>query len=163
MFSIIMNMEIKLDNKDKKILQTIDTKARLSIANISRKTGIQRDSVLYRINKMKKSGVIRFFSTTLNPEKMGYPISSFVNFELYNLTKQEEKKFIAFLKSHPYVVYVAKTTGRWDTTTQIVAKNLEQFDSTISEIRMKFPKIIKDYNTASIIKEIKYDNMVDLI
>ena len=45
---------VTLDKKDKKILQALDKNARLSIANISRKTGIQRDSILYRINKMKK-------------------------------------------------------------------------------------------------------------
>jgi len=72
----------KLDGKDKKILKALDQNARLSIANISRKTGIQRDSVLYRINKMKKEGVIKFFHTALDPVILGYPVYSFVNFVL---------------------------------------------------------------------------------
>lgn len=152
-----------LDSKDKKILKVLDKNARMSVAEVSRKTGIQRDSVLYRINRMKKNKVVRFFHTTLNPTAIGFPVYTFVNFVLFNLTEDNEKKFQAFLKAHPNVVYAAKTTGKWDSTISVAAKDLKDFDRVISEIRMKFSKIIKDYETASIIEEHKYDYMVDLI
>ncbi|MBU0727669.1 winged helix-turn-helix transcriptional regulator [Patescibacteria group bacterium] len=154
---------IKLDSKDKKILELINNHARLSIAQISRKTGIQRDSVLYRIKKMEKQKVIRFFHTVLNPSILGYPIYTFVNFVLHNLTEEKERSFLGFLKAYPEVVYVAKTTGKWDFTINIAAKNLKHFDEVITKIRMKFSKIIKDYETASIIQEYKYDYMVGLV
>lgn len=154
---------VNLDPKDKKILEALDKNARLSIADISRKTGIQRDSVLYRINKMKKQKVIRFFHTVLDPTVIDYPIYTFVNFVLHNLTGENEKSFLGYLKSYPNVVYVAKTTGKWDFTINIAAKDLKHFDEIITQIRMKFSKIIKEYETASIIQEYKYDYMVDLI
>lgn len=154
---------VKLDKKDKEILEAINSNARISIAEISNKTGIQRDSVLYRINKMKKNKVIRFFHTVLDPVVLGYPIYSFVNFVLYNMTKENERLFLSYLKGHPNVVYVAKTTGKWDFTINIAAKDLKHFDEIISGARMKFSKIIKEYETASIIEEHKYDYMVDLI
>jgi len=154
---------VKVDNKDKKILETINRKARLSIANISRKTGIQRDSVLYRIKRMQKQKVIKFFHPVLDPTVLGYPIYSFINFVLHDLSAEKEKSFIAFLKTYPNVVYVAKTTGKWDLTINIAAKNLKHFDEIMTKIRRKFSKIIKDYDSASIIKEYKYDNMVNLI
>lgn len=154
---------VKLDKKDKKILEIISNNARLSIAEISKKTQIQRDSVLYRIKKMKKKGVIKFFHSVLDPTVMGYPIYSFVNFVLHNLSEQEEKRFISFLKSHPNIVYVAKTTGRWDLMINTAVKDLRHFDEILSQIRMKFPKIIKEYESSPIIREYKYDYMVDLI
>src|SRR3989344_7375340 len=154
---------IKLDNKDKKILSILDKNARLSIADISRKTGIQRDSVLYRINRMKKLNVIRFFHTTLNPSILGYDIYSFVSLSLHNLTPQREKELTSFLKGHPNIVYVAKTAGKWDFMINIAAKNLKQFDEILQSLRMKFSDIIKEYETSSIIQEYKYDHMVDLI
>jgi len=155
--------KVKLDKKDKKILECLDKNGRISIANISRKTGIQRDSVLYRIKKMKKQKVIRFFHTVLNPSILGYPVYTFVNFILYNFSEEDEKVFLSFLKTHPNVVYVAKTTGKWDFTINIAAENLKQFDEIMREIRREFSKIIKDYETASIIQEYKYDYLVDLI
>ena len=153
----------KIDNKDKKILGVLDKNARLSVAEISRKTSIQRDSVLYRINRMKKLKVIRFFHTVLNPSILGHDIYSFVSFNLYNLTPEKEKELTGYFKSHLNIVYVVKTTGKWDFMINIAAKNLKQFDEIMQSIRMKFSDIIKEYETSSIIQEYKYDYMVDLI
>ncbi len=156
-------MKIKLDLKDKKILKILDKNARASVAEIERKTGIQRDSVVYRIKRMKKFGIIKFFHTVLDPVALGFPVYAFVNFVLQNMSETCEKSFINFLKSHSNVVYVAKTTGKWDFTINIVAKDLKHFDEILTEIRRKFSKIIKDYEVSSIIEEIKYDHMVDLV
>ena len=153
----------KLDAKDKKILTVLDKNERLSIADISEKTGIQRDSVLYRINRLKKLKAIRFFHTVINPSILGYEIYSFVSFNLHNLTPQKEKELTGYFKSHPNIVYVAKTTGKWDFMINIAAKNLKQFDEVVHSIRMKFSDIIKEYDTSAIIQEYKYDHMVDLI
>lgn len=154
---------VKLDAKDKKILTVLDKNARSSIADISRITGIQRDSVLYRINRMKEKKVIRFFHTVLNPSILGYPIYTFVNFTLHNLSEEKERAFLGFLKAHSNIVYVAKTTGKWDVSINIAAKDLKHFDEVMSQIRMKFSGIIKDYETASIIQEHTYDCMVGLV
>ncbi len=70
---------------------------------------------------------------------------------------------MSFCDSHPNIVYVAKTTGKWDVTINIAAKDLGNYDEIMREIRLKFSKIIKDYDTASIIQEYKYDYMVDLV
>ena len=151
------------DKKDKKIIKALNQDARLSIADLSRKTGIQRDSILYRIKKMQKEKIIRFFHVAIDPTQLGYPIYSFVNLTLFNLTKESEKKLLAHLKSHPNVVYLAKTTGKWDLTLNIVGKSLIHFNEILTEIRMKFSNIIKEYETSSIVEEYKYDNMVELI
>ena len=112
---------------------------------------------------MEKLNVIRFFHTAINPTVLGYPIYAFVNFVLHNLNQDNEKLFLGHLKALPNVVYVAKTTGKWDFTINIAAKDLKHFDEVITQIRMKFSKIIKEYESASIIEELKYDYMVDLV
>ena len=154
---------MKLDKKDKKILEVLHDNARASVADISRKTGIQRDSVMYRLQRMQKEKSIRFFHTVLDPTVLGHPIYSFVNLSLHNLSDKKEKSLISFLKAHPNVVYVAKTTGKWDLVLNVAAKDLKHFDGILTEIRTKFPELVNDYDTASIIEEYKYDYMVELI
>ena len=153
----------KLDHKDRQVLSVLDKNARASIAEISRKTGIQRDSVLYRLKRMKDLKVIRFFHTVLNPSILGHHVYSFVNFTLSCLNKEKENTFLQFLKRHPNVVYIAKTTGKWDYTINVAAENLEHFDKLVTQIRRHFSEIIKDYETSSIIQEYKYDSMVGLV
>lgn len=153
----------KLDQKDKKILEVINNNGRASVTEIARKTRIPRDSVHYRLQRLIKSKVIRFFHTAIDHRKLGYPIFTFVNFVLYNFNEETEKRFYNYLINLKKVIYVTKTTGKWDCTIAIAAKDLEQFDSVLRGIRKRFSSIIKDFETASIIKEIKYDYMVDLI
>jgi len=152
-----------LDNKDKKILNALNENARLSIANLSRETGIKRDSILYRLNKLKKSGVIKSFNQILDHNSLGYPINTFVNFSLHNLNKKNEDEFISFLKSKPNITYVAKTTGKWDLMVSIITSDLNQFDKIISDVRVKFSKIIDKYNYSSIIHEHKSHDLIGLI
>jgi len=152
---------IKLDKKDKKILEIMTDKARASVSEIARKTGIPRDSVHYRIQRLIKSKVIERFHTYVDPVILGYPIYTFVTFTLHNF--DDEKKFYAYLSSHPNIVYVTKTSGKWDCIIAISAKTLEQFDTVLRDIRKQFSSIIKDYETASLIHQYKYDYMVDLI
>ena len=77
--------------------------------------------------------------------------------------EKKEKEFINFLVSLPKVVYVSKTTGSWDMSIGVCAKDFKDFDDVLREIRGKFADEIKDIETGSVIQEFKDDYMVDLI
>ncbi len=154
---------IKLDKKDKRILEVLNINARASVSEIARKTGIPRDSVNYRLQRLIKSKVIKSFHTVLDPLMLGYPIFSYVDFVLHHFNEQEENKFYSYLRSNPNIIYVAKSAGKWDCTIAVCAKSLEHFDEILKDIRRKFSDIVKEFDSASIIKEIKYDDMVGLI
>jgi DNA-binding Lrp family transcriptional regulator len=153
----------KLDRKDKAILELMQKNARASVSTISRKTGIPRDSVNYRIKRMEKLKVIRFHHTLINPAKIGYPLYTGVQLKLYNFDDETEKDFVKYLMANPNVVYVSKTSGKWDFMIAICSRDFKQFDDIMRSIRVKFSNIIKDYETSSVIQEYKYDFMYDLI
>ena len=46
--------KIKLDSKDKKILELLYKNSRTPVSEIARKTGIPKDSVLYRVKRLEK-------------------------------------------------------------------------------------------------------------
>lgn len=158
----MLNMD-KIDKKDKKILNVLNLNGRAFVSEIARKTGIARDSVHYRLQRLLKNKVIRFVHTVLDPVELGYPVYTYVAFTLNNFDNSKEEKFYRFLMGHRNVAYVAKTTGKWDCLIAISAKNLEHFDSIMREIRHEFSEIIKEFESASIIQEKKYDSMVELI
>lgn len=155
--------KIKLDEKDKAILTLLHHNARMPISQISRKTGIQRDSVMYRIKRMERLHVIRSHTSILNPSVLGYPIYSYVSFVLHNIDEETEKSFVQFLVSNTQITYVAKVSGKWDYEIVIAAKNLEDFENTLKRIRYKYSSIIRNYDSSAIIQEYKFDYLVDLI
>ncbi|MFH1358554.1 MAG: Lrp/AsnC family transcriptional regulator [archaeon] len=162
-YSLEYGEKVKLDNKDKKILEQLQINAKQSISDLAKKTKLPRDVVKYRIKKLEKNKVIRFYHALLNPSKLGYPLYAYTTFALLNIKPDDEEKFINFLKRHPKIIYIAKFSGRWDFCIGICAKDYKDLDETIREIRKNFIKIIKDFEVAPVIQEYKYDYMVDLI
>jgi|TARA_B100002003_G_C14067983_1_gene513840 DNA-binding Lrp family transcriptional regulator len=155
--------KIKVDNKDKLILEQLQLNARLTIAEIAKITKLPRDVVMYRIKKMETSKVIRGHHTMINPGKIGHPLYSYVFFSTYNLKVETENAFIKYLTSQKHIVYVAKNSGQYDFTIGICAKDYREFDEIIRSIRQKFINVIKDITVTPVIQEYKFDMMTDLI
>jgi len=155
--------KIKLDKKDKAILEQLQLNARQTIAQIAKKTKLPRDLVVYRIKRFEKEKVVRAHHSFLNPSKLGYPLYSYVFLTLTNIDIEEEKKMIIFFKGHKNVIYVAKNSGKYDFTIGICAKDYMDFDNILQNIRRKFSSAIKNYEITPVVQEYKYDWMVDLI
>ena len=155
--------KVKLDSKDKKILEQLQKNCRQTIAQIAKKTKLPRDVIVYRIKKLENSKVIREHHTLLNPQKLGYPLYVYVLFFCYNLKPEKETKFINYLKKHKQIIYVAKNSGKYDFTIGVCAHDYMQFDEIIRNIRQKFTDIIKDIESLPTVQEYKHDWMVDLI
>ncbi len=160
---ITYGTKVDLDEKDKKILEQLQINARQPISTISRKTGLPRDVVKYRIKKLENNKVIRFYHTFLNPAKLGYPMYTFVLFTLSNFDIDKEKKFINFLKHHNKIVTVAKISGNWDIGINVCSSDFKDFDNVMYEIRTKFSDIIKEFQVGSVIEEYKSDYMIGLL
>jgi Lrp/AsnC family transcriptional regulator, leucine-responsive regulatory protein len=156
------NNEITLDKKDKQILEMLYKDSRTPVSKISRITGIPKDSIVYRIKKLKKYEIIRF-AAIINPKKFGFPIFKFVNIIFYSFSPHLEKAFFGYCKLHKNIIYSAKTSGSYDYTIAIAAKDLDEYESIMRELRTKFSKILKEFEAVDIISEDKYEYSIDLI
>ncbi|MFH1425784.1 MAG: Lrp/AsnC family transcriptional regulator [archaeon] len=155
--------KVKLDRNDKKILEVLQKEARLPVTKIAKKVKMPVDSVKYRIQRLEKLGVIRFYHAVLNFPLLGAPMYTYTPFSLFAMTEPEEKTFVNYLISHPNITWASKTTGKWDFIVGTCTKDFKQYDEIIKSIRLKFTKFIKDFETISTIEEYKFDMMYDLI
>ena len=65
-----------LDDLDRKLLTILQDDARASASEISRRTGYNENTIRYRIERLKKSGVIKEFTALLNPRLIGLPFAA---------------------------------------------------------------------------------------
>ena len=154
---------VKLDNKDKEILEQLQKNCRQTIVEIAKATKLPRDVVVYRIKKLEKEGVIKQHHTILDHEKLGFPLYVYVMISTYNLKPEDESKFINYLKAHKNLIYVAKNSGKYDFSIGVCAKTYKGFDEILRQIRQKFADSIKDIEVLPVIEEYKFDYMADLI
>jgi len=66
---------MNIDDIDRKILSELLRDCRRSYRSIARRAGISVGTVLSRIRRMEKTGVIRGYSALLDHEKLGYQLT----------------------------------------------------------------------------------------
>ncbi|MFH1451592.1 MAG: Lrp/AsnC family transcriptional regulator [archaeon] len=155
--------KVKLDKNDKNIIEVLQNNARLPITKIAKKVRMPVDSVKYRIQRLEKIGVIRFYHAVINFPLLGTPMYAYTMLSLFAMNEQEENKFINYLVSQPKITWVSKTTGKWDFIIGTCTKDFKDYDEIIRSLRLKFAKSIKDFETISTIEEYKYDVMHEII
>ena len=130
----------KLDLKDRKILYELDINSRQSYHKIAKKVGLSKDSVIYRINKLQKQGIIKQFHTLIDVGKLG-----FISFRLYlkfqNTTPEKENEIIEFFKNQKIVTWLVSIDGDYDLGMWILTKSIKE----INKLWKIFLKKYMDY------------------
>lgn len=160
---VIYGEKHKIDEKDKKIIEELYKDGRATISQISKRTGIRRDSVAYRIKRLLKNNIIAFIFPAINPGKIGYNLINNVLVKTKIISREEEEEFIQKLKSNKFITYIASLSGKWDLHLTICAKNPEHFNKIMKEIRAINPDYISDFEISTIVREPKYEDMIGLL
>jgi DNA-binding Lrp family transcriptional regulator len=112
-----------LDETDVKILKTLLSEARLSSRQIAKQCGVSIGTVLSRIKKMEKEGIIKGYSALLDDEKLGYELTVVSEITVSKGRLLEMENEIARL---PNVCCVYDVTGLIDAIIVAKFKNREE-------------------------------------
>jgi DNA-binding Lrp family transcriptional regulator len=114
---------MSLDKTDVKILKTLLSDARLSSRQIAKQCGVSIGTVLSRVKKMEKEGIIKGYSALLDQEKLGYELTIVSEITVSKGRLLEMETQIARL---PNVCCVYDVTGLTDAIIVAKFKNREE-------------------------------------
>lgn len=154
--------EFRVDSKDKDIIKALFKEGRMPIAQISKLTQVRRDSVAYRLKRLRNQGVLQSVKPEIKPSAIGYPLTNLVLLKTKIGTNEEEALFIKKLKSNKFIANIATLVGKWDYYLIVLSKDPEQFNQVLKEIRNYIPDYVKEFDVSTIINEPKSD-IIDLI
>lgn len=100
-----------MDGTDVKILRKLIADARMSYRRIAEEVGVSAPTVLARVEKLEREGVIRSYSAQLDHEKLGYDLTAIIEITAVKGKIVEIEKQIA---KFPNVCAVYDTTGLTD-------------------------------------------------
>lgn len=163
LYSLEYDDDVDLDYKDKRILKELQVNGRKKISEIARSTGLSRDVVQYRMEKLEENDVIRFYHAFLNPAKLGYPLYTYAMLRINSVPVEQEDEFVSYLTNQDKIIYVGKLSGTWDYGLMMCGENFRDIDDIINDIRHSHPDVVKDFERGTIVEEYKYDFMADLI
>ena len=71
-------INIKLDNIDRKILEILQLNAKITNAQLAKEISLSPAPTLERVKKLENSGIIKSYHASLDKEKIGLGVSTFV-------------------------------------------------------------------------------------
>jgi len=73
-----MPYDQKLDRVDRLLLVQLGQNARLTLAELGRRVGLSAPAVGERLQRLEARGVVRGYTTHLDPRALGYPLSAVI-------------------------------------------------------------------------------------
>lgn len=137
--------KVKLDIKDRKIISLLGNNARLPLTQLSKKVGLSRDAVAYRVKNYEKRGLVQGYRTMINISEFGYN-NYHLFIKLNNPSDEIQKKLVDKLVKYPFVRAVIKFIGGFDFEIALVAKNLEDLDKITEKIMNDFSDFIQNHD-----------------
>jgi Lrp/AsnC family transcriptional regulator, leucine-responsive regulatory protein len=102
---------LQLDELDRKILMILQDDARISASEMSRQTGFNENTIRYRIDRLRKAGVIKEFTALLNPRMIGLPIAAIMMITTGPNQLREAFEQLAMLEETKHIL---QATGKHD-------------------------------------------------
>lgn len=133
--------EHKIDKIDLKILYELEKNSRIAVTKLSKKLRISREIVKYRIKKLTNEGVIKNFTTIINPSRMGSIIYK-VYIKFQNLNTEKRKILDNYVINHKNIFWAAKCDGSFDLILGFYVKDLMEFNNIMMAFMDKFGKNI---------------------
>ncbi|VVB99948.1 putative HTH-type transcriptional regulator [uncultured archaeon] len=130
-----------MDKLDRGMLLELMKDSRAPVAALSRKLHASREVCNYRLARLEKSGTILKFVTEIDAEKLGYSGAAV----FINIKRGRSAAFESFLRTCPYVSWVAELSGIWNFGLSIYAKSSQKLDEEFYRICEKFREDIIDY------------------
>lgn len=146
-----------MDKTDKQLLMLLEDNSRESLTNLAKKIHLSIDSTHKRLKKLQNLGIINRFGIFVNPKMINYDLVVDVKIKLHNITEEEFKGILIYLKSHPNCIELISVSGDFDLTCVLIAKNSEELNQLSYKIRQKFKNIIADWKTSFNLEVYKFE------
>ena len=134
---------VNIDDVDYQILCLLAKNSRIPSIEIAKQIKLTSTTVINRIKRLVKAGIIQRYSITIATEKLGFKPFN-VNLSLRNYDKKNY--IINYLSNIPFIWEIHKTVGGCDLELSVFTLNFEHFHKLMEDLRNKFPEDITNYD-----------------
>lgn len=124
-----------MDKTDRKILRGLNGNLRPRYSMLARTLGLTENAIKYRINKMKKAGIIRGYFADLSAKECGKNITVYF---MINVKANEYKSAIKQLKQYTEISKIFRCSGQYS----LICTGF--FDNDEALVRFLDNKLLKD-------------------
>src|SRR5437868_6424611 len=119
------------DSLDRELIALLQVNARESVANLGRKLGVARTTVLARLARLEASGVIVGYTVRLGSEAHDQGVQAYVGI---SINPKMQRDVIRRLSKLPELRQLASVSGEFDYMAMLRAPTTMRLDALLDEI-----------------------------
>jgi len=146
-----------LNDKDSELLRCLNKNGKASQRELAGLTGLALGTVSNHLKSLEKKNIIRGYLPDINPEKVGFTLTSTINLRI---AKGKIMEVQASIAKHPRVYAVYDITGEWDSLVLARFKDREEMDQFIKTVLSQ--KNIERTSTSLVLNNVKEEPRVML-
>ena len=151
-YSLGEEKSVQLDNLDNNLLKILNKEGRKPLIEISKQLKVSSDTVRYRINNLRKSGVITGFGVKIDYRKLNNNYH-LIFLKLQNMNELKYKKLESLAKINENIIIFIKTIGDHDLELEVETTNNKELDRLMKTLRDHFVSEIKNYEILEVTRE----------
>ena len=128
-----------VDDTDRRILEVLRDNARLSVRELAARAHLSRANAYARFNRLVETGVIRSFTTVVDPAALGLGLPAYVN---VRVKQNSWKRLRARVLELPEVVHVALVSGEFDVILLVRCRDAEHLRALVLEQIQSMPEVL---------------------
>ena len=129
----IQSSRVKLDKIDRKILDILQSNAKITNAQLSKDIGLSPAPTLERVKKLETSGIIKSYHAKLDTDKIGLGVHTFVQVSLKGHNKKNIDLFVNEINTIPEVIECHHITGSGDFILKIISSDIQSYQKLMLE------------------------------
>jgi Lrp/AsnC family leucine-responsive transcriptional regulator len=149
-----------LDKIDRNILKVLQKNGRVTYGEIAKQVGLSTTPCLERVRKMEKLGVIRGYTTIVNPDYLEAGLIVFINIRLSRQPQENFDKFRLQVQKLPAIQECYLVSGNFDYLLKARVKDMSTYRKFYGETILNLPGVLEC--TSHIVMEEVKDTMVEI-
>jgi len=125
---------VPLDDIDLQLLTELQADADRTNVELARLVGLSPAATLYRVRRLKETGVIRVISAQLDPEAAGFPLQLYVAATLGRHDPRSTRVFEDQVRALPQIITADNVTGEMDYLLTVVARDVTELQEVLAAL-----------------------------
>jgi Lrp/AsnC family leucine-responsive transcriptional regulator len=121
-----------MDKIDRQILEMLLKNGRASVKKMAEQVFLSPPTVASRIERMQEEGIITGFSADLNTEKIGYPLSAYINL---SMSPEKRGDFIAFIRQCSNVLECCGVSGPYSMLIKAAFRSVGDLEHFVADLQ----------------------------
>ncbi len=147
-----------MDALDKKILHHLQIDNRIPVNELAELVGCSRTVCWRRIKSLEEAGIIRGNVALLSREKVGLPVTVFVNVKTASHETDWLEKFARAVETFPEITEFYRMSGDVDYLLKVVVPDIASYDEFYRRLITAIP--LSDVSSNFAMEEIKFTTAI---